>query len=153
MMTRRKKSESSRNASADKEVQTKQKKHKPNFTPSPNGGKRNQKTDNRNLPTKLLLNSNTNESPNTSNGNHSPDRKYVTAKVLNERITHVLSLKYANVLGRLKVTFPAKCTQSLVDCCIDHARNKVCIYILEEKKILIAWISDIVFIPVHPHIG
>lgn len=49
---------------------------------------------------------------------------------------YVLSKNYANVIRRLNLTFPAKCTQSLIKCCNGHHKNhvsnfplKICIYI------------------------
>lgn len=40
-------------------------------------------------------------------------------------IQQLMSLKYANVVERMKLTFTAACTQSLVKCSTEHARNTV----------------------------
>lgn len=40
-------------------------------------------------------------------------------------IQQLMSLKYANVVDRMKLTFAAACTQSLVKCSTEHARNTV----------------------------
>lgn len=40
-------------------------------------------------------------------------------------IQQLMSLKYANVVERMKLTFEAACTQSLVKCSTEHARNTV----------------------------
>lgn len=40
-------------------------------------------------------------------------------------LEQVLSMKHADVTERLKITFPAKCIQSLKKCDKEHARNDV----------------------------
>lgn len=40
-------------------------------------------------------------------------------------IQKVLTLKYVNANERLKLSFPAKCTQALMECSQNHTRNAV----------------------------
>lgn len=51
-------------------------------------------------------------------------------------INHVLTMKYANVVERLHLTFPAKCTQLLQACSEQHIRNSVSFFSLFSHNTL-----------------
>lgn len=64
------------------------------------------------------------------NGVKKPDTLSSSSNNLNVQsfcnaLEQVLSIKHADVIERLKVTFPAQCIQSLKKCGQEHCRNEV----------------------------
>ena len=81
----------------------------------------------------LITNGDSNSTPFVANQNGMTDDA-VDPELINfyTAIKHVLTMKYANVVERLHLTFPAKCTQSLLACCEHHLRNAVSFFCFSQ---------------------
>ncbi|XP_055322751.1 uncharacterized protein LOC129578362 [Sitodiplosis mosellana] len=116
MLTRRQK------ASTRVENHDTTKKHKIPHSPNPTKRKTRRHYNDNSVTTndkdKLNLDSKTVPSQSTQNG--IVDTALIAC---HSAIKHVLTMKYANIVERLHLTFPAKCTQSLKACSEQHARN------------------------------
>lgn len=53
------------------------------------------------------------------------EQKYNEVLACYSASQYVLSKNYVDVVSRLNLTFPAKCTQSLIKCCNGHHKNHV----------------------------
>lgn len=124
MLTRRRKTLTSTAGVASQDQST-DKKHKIEHSPSPIQRKRKQQK------TSIPTNS-------VENGIRSQPAQEVNSADLiacYNALKQVLTMKYVNVIERLHLKFPAKCTQSLKTCSQEHLRETVSFFFFAEANI------------------
>lgn len=128
MLTRRKKAALEQQSSVTS-AEHKKKSHKSNLSPEPIR-KDLQKRRKMEQKTKGTVETQTSKTksdakPQSSRGLQNAIGSTKAANLAKAAIQQLMSLKYANVVERMKLTFSAPCTQSLVKCSTEHARNTV----------------------------
>lgn len=113
-----------------------------------------EKTRNRNSVAELVTNVESSTASSAATQNVSADAT-IGPDLINcyTAIKHVLTMKYANVVERLHLTFPAKCTQSLLTCCEQHARNAVSLLSFTTILTIHIFLITFLFRSEHSHFG
>lgn len=158
MLTRRKALKDEAKVCVEHTTQSTKIKRKPPLSPKPKEtvkkrGKTDSKPESKNQRAKMTSERNADHIHHIQKEPSSTNTTNLTAQTSRLAIERLMSLKYANVVERMKLTFPAKCTQLLIDCCTEHARNQVkttCIWIAG----LWLYSNDLfIFISVHSIFG